>query len=152
MVSKKYKICENDFFKNMNDFEIMMLSMCVFVLWNFTFQPFWIGESKKKFEREAWRLFGTWRLAAWRLNAIQMECLITVENQTFWCYQTWIKMKVNCNGEHTFARKKYLVVTIILFIEKTKAIHSGCAPFQLSQIVLTEGQTTTGLHISYYYT
>ena len=61
-------------------------------------------------------------------------------------------MKVNCNGECTFARKKYLVVTIILFIEKTKAIHSGCAPFQLSQIVLTEGQTPTGLHISYYYT
>ena len=48
--------------------------------------------------------------------------------------------------------KKEILSCVILFIEKTKAIHSGCAPFQLSQIVLTEGQTPTGLHISYYYT
>ena len=34
--------------------------------------------------------------------------------------------------------------------EKTKPIHSGCIPFQLSQIILTEGQSTTGLHTSYY--
>ena len=34
--------------------------------------------------------------------------------------------------------------------EKTKAIHCGCIPFQLSQIVLAGGQTQTGLHISYY--
>ena len=35
--------------------------------------------------------------------------------------------------------------------EKTKAIHSGGLPFQLSQIVLTGGQSKTGPHILYIY-
>ena len=85
-------------FLNINDFEIMMLSMCVFVLWNVTFQPFWSGESKTLLGKKVWK---RGLKTFWDLKTGCLKTKRDTNGMSYYCWKSDFLMLSNMNKDES---------------------------------------------------